>query len=326
MSADSLSDASGIPAASLSDASGIPAASLSESSDIPEADASSPHKLLIIEDDNDVREFLKEEFRPYFDIVTEADGTAGLERARTYDADLIICDVLMPGLTGFEVTRKLKTDFDTSHIPIILLTALSSAESHLKGVESGADAYITKPFSPKLLLARAFQLINQRETLRKKFSDTPDMAAPDICTSEKDKQFADKFQAILEQQIGNSAFAVDDVAAEMGLGRSTFYRKVRGVTGYSPNEYMRIIRMKKAAELLLEKRYTVAEVSYKVGIEDPFYFSKCFKKQFGHSPSAYLRGKNGAESKEEEKEEGAASKEGNREEGTINKEGNREEA
>ena len=197
----------------------------------------------------------------------------------------------MPGLTGFEVTRKLKTDFDTSHIPIILLTALSSAESHLKGVESGADAYITKPFSPKLLLARAFQLINQRETLRKKFSDTPDMAAPDT-----------------------------------GLGRSTFYRKVRGVTGYSPNEYMRIIRMKKAAELLLEKRYTVAEVSYKVGIEDPFYFSKCFKKQFGHSPSAYLRGKNGAESKEEEKEEGAASKEGNREEGTINKEGNREEA
>ncbi|WP_300901325.1 hybrid sensor histidine kinase/response regulator transcription factor [uncultured Bacteroides sp.] len=282
------------------------------------ATTSNPYKLLIIEDDNDVREFLKEEFKPYFDVETEADGLSGLERARTYDADLIICDVLMPGLTGFEVTRKLKNDFDTSHIPIILLTAMSSAENHLKGVESGADAYITKPFSPKLLLARAFQLINQREKLRKKFSDEPNMVAPTICTSEKDKQFAAKLQEILEQQIGNSQFAVDDLAAIMGLGRSTFYRKVRGVTGYSPNEYMRIIRMKKAAELLLENRYTVAEVSYKVGIEDPFYFSKCFKKQFGHSPSVYLRGKNDAGEKEGDKESGK--------EKSGNKKGNKEEA
>jgi len=258
----------------------------------------SQYKLLIIEDDNDVREFLKDEFKPYFEVVTEADGPSGLERASTYDADLIICDVLMPGLTGFEVTRKLKNDFDTSHIPIILLTAMSSAENHLKGVESGADAYITKPFSPKLLLARAIQLIEQREKLRKKFSDDPSMITPAICTSEKDKQFADKLQSILEQQIGNSEFAVDDLASVMGLGRSTFYRKVRGVTGYSPNEYMRIIRMKKAAELLLENRYTVSEVSYKIGIEDPFYFSKCFKKQFGVSPSVYLRGKSDAEEKE----------------------------
>ncbi len=277
-----------------------------EETEIPEVneiearEPSNPYRLLIIEDDNDVREFLKDEFKPYFEVVTEADGLSGLERARTYDADLIICDVLMPGLTGFEVTRKLKSDFDTSHIPIILLTAMSSAENHLKGVESGADAYITKPFSPKLLLARAFQLIKQREKLRKKFSDEPGMITPTICTSEKDKQFADKLQSILEQQIGNSEFAVDDLASIMGLGRSTFYRKVRGVTGYSPNEYMRIIRMKKAAELLLENRYTVAEVSYKVGIEDPFYFSKCFKKQFGHSPSVYLRGKNDAEEGKEE--------------------------
>ena len=171
-------------------------------------------------------------------------------------------------------------------------------------MESGADAYITKPFSPKLLLARAFQLIKQREKLRKKFSDDPGMITPAICTSEKDKQFADKLQAILEEQISNSEFAVDDLASVMGLGRSTFYRKVRGITGYSPNEYMRIIRMKKAAELLLENRYTVAEVSYKIGIEDPFYFSKCFKKQFGVSPSVYLRGKNAPEEKEvDDKEE-----------------------
>ena len=260
-------------------------------------------KVLIIEDDNDVREFLKEEIGQYFEVVAEADGISGFERAQTYDADLIICDVLMPGMTGFEVTKKLKNEFATSHIPIILLTALNMDEKYLEGIEAGADAYITKPFSPKLLLARAFQLIKQREKLRKKFSDDPGMITPAICTSEKDKQFADKLQAILEEQISNSEFAVDDLASVMGLGRSTFYRKVRGITGYSPNEYMRIIRMKKAAELLLENRYTVAEVSYKIGIEDPFYFSKCFKKQFGVSPSVYLRGKNDPEEKENDDKE-----------------------
>ncbi len=248
-------------------------------------------KILIIEDDNDIREFLKEEISPFFEVVTEADGTSGLERARTFDADLIICDVLMPGMTGFEVTQKLKNDFDTSHIPIILLTAMGSAESHLQGVESGADAYITKPFSPKLLLMQAFKLIEQREKLREKFSNDPNMIRPAICTSEKDKDFADKLQTTLEQQIGNAQFTVDEFASLMGLGRTVFYRKIRGVTGYSPNEYIRIVRMKKAAELLLENRYTVAEVSYRVGINDPFYFSKCFKQQFGIAPSVYLREK-----------------------------------
>ena len=248
------------------------------------------HKVLIIEDDNDVRTFLQEEIGQYFEVVAEADGNAGLERARTYDADLIICDVLMPGMTGFEVTRRLKNDFDTSHIPIILLTAMSSAESHLSGVESGADAYITKPFSLKLLLTRIFKLIEQREKLREKFSHDPNMIRPAICTSDKDKEFADKLQRIMEQQIGNAEFTIDEFASMMGLGRTVFYRKTRGVTGYAPNEYIRIVRMKKAAELLRENRFKVAEVSYQVGINDPFYFSKCFKRQFGVSPSAYVRG------------------------------------
>ena len=127
-------------------------------------------KVLIIEDDNDIREFLKEEVGVYFEVEVAADGTSGFEKARTYDADLIICDVLMPGMTGFEVTKKLKSDFATSHIPIILLTALNSPEKHLEGIEAGADAYIAKPFSIKLLLARVFRLIEQRDKLREKFS------------------------------------------------------------------------------------------------------------------------------------------------------------
>lgn len=246
-------------------------------------------KILIIEDDSDIREFLQNEIGQYFEVTAESDGLSGLERARTYDADLIICDVLMPGLTGFEVTRQLKSDFNTSHIPIILLTAMSSADSHLEGVESGADAYITKPFSPKLLLAQVFKLIEQRDKLRDKFSKDPGILHPAICTTDKDKEFVDKLQSLLENQLDNDQLNVDEMATMMGLGRTVFYRKVRGLTGYSPNEYIRIIRMKKAAELLLEDRLTVSEISYKVGINDPLYFSKCFKQQFGVAPTVYRR-------------------------------------
>lgn len=247
-------------------------------------------KILIIEDDDDVRGFLEREIGQYFEVVTEADGTSGLERARTYDADLIVCDVLMPGMTGFEVTHNLKKNFDTSHIPIILLTALSTEDKQLEGVKSGADAYITKPFSPKLLLARIFKLIEQREKLREKFTNDPTTVRPAICTSQQDKDFADRLQLIMEKQIGNAQFTIDEYAGLMKLGRTIFYRKVRGVTGYTPNEYMRIMRMKKAVELMAEGVYTVSEVSYKVGINDPFYFSKCFKQQFGVTPSGYLKG------------------------------------
>ena len=250
-------------------------------------------KLLIIEDDTDVREFLKEELSVYFEVIAEADGNAGLERAYSYDADLIICDVLMPGLSGFEVTGKMKSDFNTSHIPIILLTALNAPESHLEGVESGADAYITKPFSTKLLLARVFKLIEQRDKLREKFSSDLSMIRPVICTTDKDKEFTDKLTRIVEEQLDNPDFTVDDFASMMALGRTIFYRKVKGVTGYAPKEYLRVMRMKKAAELLLKTDATVAEVAYQVGINDPFYFSKCFKTQFGVSPSTYQKNKDG---------------------------------
>lgn len=260
-------------------------------------------KILIIEDDNDIREFLKEEIGIYFEVEVAPDGTSGLEKARVYEADLIVCDVLMPGMTGYEVTRKLKADFSTSHIPIILLTALSSSEKHMEGIEAGADAYITKPFSIKLLLSRIFRLIEQREKLQVKFSNEPGVMPPAMCTTDHDKAFVEKLSIILEHNITRPDFSVDEFAQQMKLGRTIFYKKLRGVTGYSPNEYLRIIRMKKAAELLLsDDNLTVAEISYKVGINNPFYFSRCFKLQFGVTPSAYKRGERSEEEKNEEEE------------------------
>jgi two-component system sensor histidine kinase/response regulator, hybrid (one-component system) len=266
---------------------------LSEELPEPEkiAEPLNKRKVLIIEDDNDIREFLKEEVGVYFEVEVAADGTSGFEKARTYDADLIICDVLMPGMTGFEVTKKLKSDFATSHIPIILLTALNSPEKHLEGIEAGADAYIAKPFSIKLLLARVFRLIEQRDKLREKFSSEPGIVRAAVCSTDRDKEFADQLAVVLEQNLSRPEFSIDEFAQLMKLGRTVFYRKLRGVTGYSPNEYLRVVRMKKAAELLLSgENLTVAEVAYKVGISDPFYFSKCFKTQFGVAPSVYQRG------------------------------------
>ncbi len=244
-------------------------------------------KILIIEDDNDIRRFLAEELGRYFEVDTAADGTTGLEKAQSYDADLIICDVMMPGMNGFEVVRKLKDDFNTSHIPVILLTALDSSDKRLQGIESGADAYVTKPFSPKYLITYVYKLIEQRDKLREKFSNDPTLQRIPLSTSEKDQRFADELLALVEQNISNPDLSIDFIVEAMGMKRTAFFRKVRGVTGYAPKEYVRLIRLKKAAALLDEGRHNVSEVSYMVGLSDPFYFSKVFKQQFGMSPSAY---------------------------------------
>lgn len=262
-------------------------------------------KVLVVEDDNDVREFLKAEMEKYFELSVAADGESGLEYARNFDVDLIISDVLMPGCSGFELTKRLKNDFNTSHIPVILLTALDSEENHLKGVECGADAYIVKPFSVRLLLTRALKLIEQREKLKEKFAHDPNQTRPAVYSSDKDKTFVEKMFRVVQSQMENPQFTVDEFASMMGVGRSVFYRKVRGLTGYSPNEYIRVMRMKKAAELLVSaENLTVAQISYMVGINDPFYFSKCFKSQFGITPSAYQKGDHAGKKDDDMEEKG----------------------
>ena len=168
---------------------------------------------------------------------------------------------------------------------------VATAEATHDLIEAGADAYIAKPFSIKLLLARVFRLIEQRDKLREKFSSEPGIVRAAVCSTDRDKEFADRLAVVLEQNLSRPEFSIDEFAQLMKLGRTVFYRKLRGVTGYSPNEYLRVVRMKKAAELLLSgENLTVAEVAYKVGISDPFYFSKCFKTQFGVAPSVYQRG------------------------------------
>ncbi|HEX3006444.1 MAG TPA: two-component regulator propeller domain-containing protein [Bacteroidales bacterium] len=244
-------------------------------------------KLLIIDDNKDIRDYLTEELRSHFTIETAEDGRGGLEKAIAGNPDLIICDVKMPGMDGIEVTTRIKDDFQTSHIPVILLTALSSESIQLAGSECGADAYIMKPFSMKFLFSRVYKLIEQREKLKKRFSIDIHVKENILSRSDKDKEFYTLINKIIDDNLSRHDFSVEEFTDLSLQKRTIFYKKVKGLTGYSPNELIKIKRMKKAAELILEGKHTVAEVSWKVGIEDQFYFSKCFKAQFGCSPSKY---------------------------------------
>lgn len=257
---------------------------------VPSAPPSAPlnrRTILLIEDDNDVREFLLSELESCFDLKVASDGKAGIALAKELDVDLIVSDVMMPGMNGFELTKRLKNSFETSHIPIILLTALSTDENVLEGTESGADAYITKPFSPQLLMARILQLLNQREILRQKFGKEPQEIRSAMLSNEQDSLFVKRLDSIVYSRLGEQDLSVDKVAGLLHLGRTIFYKKVRGTTGYTPNEYIRVIRLRKAAELLKEGEKNVSEVAYAVGFDNPYYFSKCFKEQFGMPPSQY---------------------------------------
>lgn len=187
--------------------------------------------ILLIEDDNDVREFLLSELESCFDLKVASDGKAGIAMAKELDVDLIVSDVMMPGMNGFELTKRLKNSFETSHIPIILLTALSTDENVLEGTESGADAYITKPFSPQLLMARILQLLNQREILRQKFGKVPQEIRSAMLRNEQDSLFVKRLDSIVYSRLGEQDLSVDKVAGLLHLGRTIFYKKGKGNYG-----------------------------------------------------------------------------------------------
>jgi signal transduction histidine kinase/ligand-binding sensor domain-containing protein/DNA-binding response OmpR family regulator len=250
---------------------------------------SSRYRVLVIEDNPDICDYLAEQLGHYFHVQTANNGRDGLAQAIEMAPDLVVCDVMLPEMDGFEITRRIRSEFQTCHIPVVLLTALSSGEHQLQGVDAGADAYIAKPFSTRFLLTNIIRIIEQREKIRKRFSNDPGFFEVNIAENDADRKFLDRLHLIIEKNLDNTQFSVDEFAAAVKLGRTLFYKKVKGLTGYSPNEYIRLVRLKKAATLLNTGDYTVSEVTYKVGMNDPFYFSKCFKAQFGIPPSAYLK-------------------------------------
>ena len=251
-------------------------------------------RVLIVEDDADVIDYLRSIMQKYFVVHTAMDGVEALSLLETLRPELIVSDVLMPVMDGLEFTARVRSSADLKDIPVILLTAITSDEKRIKGVENGADAYITKPFAPQLLITTAVKLIQQRDMLKERYrQQTADTktAPPEIITEERDKHLLDVLNLWLADHISDPLLSVDSVAEAMGYRRTIFFKKMKALTGQTPSDYIKTLRMNRAAELLKDETVTVAEVCYKVGISDPHYFAKVFKQQFGISPKKYQQGK-----------------------------------
>ena len=245
-------------------------------------------RILIIEDNHDVRAFLKRELiKCDYHIEEAANGKAGLEKAFQLLPDMVISDVMMPEMDGTEVCRNLKTDIRTSHIPVILLTAKSSAENQLKGFETGADAYVTKPYNFSVLQLQIRNILSYREKLRKKVAVDTMIDAKEITVTNTDEKLMERAIKIIEKNIADTEFNVNKFAAEIGIGRTLFYAKIKSITGQTANEFIQTIRLKTAARMLLKTNDTIAEIAYSVGFNTPNYFSKCFKDTYGMHPSQY---------------------------------------
>ena len=245
------------------------------------------NRIFIIDDDADMRSFLHTTLGAEYDVVVFSDPAELLERIRKESPDMVIADVMMPKLRGDEICRIIKTDMATSHIPVILLSGLTARRDVVSGLEAHADDYIVKPFDLILLKARIRNIIENRRSLSRQVLAEDSKPEEAEFSSELDRQFMVTLMEKLNERLADSDFSVTDLCAEMGMSRTSVYNKIRSITGQSVNEFIRIVRLNKAKELLSSGLYNVSEVAYMVGFADPKYFSTCFKKQFGVSPSKF---------------------------------------
>jgi signal transduction histidine kinase/ligand-binding sensor domain-containing protein/DNA-binding response OmpR family regulator len=245
-------------------------------------------KVLIIEDNQELRNYIADCISDSYKVYTAENGEEGLHICRNIKPIICVADVIMPVMDGFEFCKTLKNDERISHIPVILLTALSDNENQIKGYKQGADGYLTKPFDPSLLKTRIQNIVKARADLKKTFSGDVESTVNVLTHSPVDEEFLKKLTAVIEMNISDTQLAGPMLCSELGVSSSTLYRKVKELTDLSPNEFIRTIRLKKAVQLLRLKRNNVSEVSDMVGFNDPYYFSRCFKKQFGFPPSDLL--------------------------------------
>jgi len=245
--------------------------------------------ILIVEDNPDVRQYLKNILSDEYRTETAPDGVKGMELASATLPALIISDVMMPQMDGFTFCKKIKDNFITSHIPVILLTALEGTESKIEGIDQGADAYITKPFDKKVLISQINNLIQSRKKLKERFTEQWDFVE-DIATSSSDKLFIKRAAELVEEKMQDPQFNVSEMVKEMKVSRTLLHMKLRELTGQSTSEFIRTIRLKQAAKLLKKGEMNISEVTYAVGFNDPKYFSKSFKSLFGLTPSQFQKG------------------------------------
>lgn len=243
--------------------------------------------VLIIDDNNGMRAYLRSILQDHYNVSEAVNGQQGLERARREVPKLVVCDVMMPVMNGLEFTRRLKADTATSHIPVILLTARSLSEQREEGYGTGADSYLTKPFTGSLLLARIDNLIHSRTLLRSLFSgNSKEEEKEEEMLGAQDQTFVTRLREVIRDNMGDSDFSVERIGEEIGLSRVQLYRKVKALTGQTPVELLRKARLERSRRLIEKTEKSVSEIAYEVGFTSPSYFNKCFKDEFGISPGA----------------------------------------
>ncbi|WP_311325984.1 substrate-binding domain-containing protein [Capnocytophaga sputigena] len=257
---------------------------------LPTVVPSAPEKptVLIVEDNEDMRQFIRYILSDSYNLIEAENGEEGFEVAKKHLPDVVISDVMMPKTDGFDLCQLLKTNVATNHIPVILLTAYALDEQKQVGFESGADAYISKPFNVKLLKTRVRKLIENRKKIRESFSNFLLNETKQETLGKVEQQFITDFTQYVENSIANPELNIDEIADALGLSRSNLYRKIKSLTDYSPNELIRTIRVKYAKQLLNSKAKSISEVAYEVGFSSPSYFAKCFKDFYNESPTEYL--------------------------------------
>lgn len=244
--------------------------------------------ILVVEDNPDMLAFIRKQLTTEYSVLTAMNGIEALAVLDNHYVNLVVSDVMMPQMDGFELCKTIKSDLSYSHIPVVLLTAKTNIQSKIEGLELGADAYIEKPFSVEYLLANISSLIHNREKLRQTFAKSPFVAANTMALTKADEEFIWKLNDIIQANLHNPEFSMEDMADALKMSRSSFYRKIKGVLDLSPNEYLRLERLKQAAQLLKEGKSRVNEICYTVGFNSPSYFSKCFLKQFGVLPKDFI--------------------------------------
>lgn len=246
-------------------------------------------KVLVVEDNFELRVFIKDSLKDLYEIHTAENGKEALDKIPELNPDVVVSDIMMPVMSGFQLCEGIKSDEQISHIPVILLTAKSTAENRIKGYNLGADGYISKPFSIEVLQARIQNLIESREKLREKMRTTVSIEPSEVTTTSMDEKFLQKILKIIEENIPNSEFTVEKLARDYGMSQIVLNKKLKGLTGMTAKAFIRNIRLKRAAQLFATGNYSVTDVTYEVGFSDLKYFRTCFKDEFGLSPSEYIK-------------------------------------
>ena len=247
--------------------------------------------ILLVDDNEDILEFLSDELGEKYNLLTAPDGMAALLLLKNEVVHLVISDVMMPVMDGFEFCRQVKTNLEYSHVPVVLLTAKNTLQSKIAGLELGADAYIEKPFAMEYLLAQVASLLANRDKVKEFFTHSPLAHIKSMAHTKSDEAFLDKINEFICQNLDEPDLDVDKLAKEMNISRPTLFRKIRSIADMSPAELVNITRLKRAAELLAEGDYKVYEVSDMVGFTSQTAFGRSFHKQFGMTPTEYQKSK-----------------------------------